>query len=38
VRTIDVAALRRLIDELAKERRELDAQIQEANWQTELAK
>jgi reverse gyrase len=37
VRTIDVAAMRRRIDELAKERRELDAQIQEANWQTELA-
>jgi hypothetical protein len=38
VRTVDVAALRRRIDELAKERRELDALIQEANWQTELTK
>jgi hypothetical protein len=37
VRTVDVAGLRRRIDELAKERRELDAQIQEANWQTDLA-
>jgi hypothetical protein len=37
VRMVDVAQLRRRIDELAKERRELDAQIQEANWQTDLA-
>jgi hypothetical protein len=37
VRMIDVAGLRRRVDELAKERRELDAQIQEANWQTDLA-
>ena len=36
VRTVDVAALRGRADELAKERRELDASIQEANWQTEL--
>jgi hypothetical protein len=37
IRTVDVAGLRRRIDELAKERRELDTQIQEANWQTDLA-
>ena len=36
VRTVEVAALRQRADELAKERRELDARIQEANWQTEL--
>lgn len=36
VRTVDVGALRGKADELAKERRELDASIQEANWQTEL--
>jgi Family of unknown function (DUF6847) len=36
IRTVDVVALRRRVDELAKERRELDAEIQEANWQTEL--
>jgi hypothetical protein len=36
VRTVDVGALRVRADELAKERRELDATIQEANWQTEL--
>jgi uncharacterized protein DUF6847 len=31
-----VAKLRKRADELAKERRELDARIQEMNWQTEL--
>jgi hypothetical protein len=36
IRTVDVAGLRRRADELAKERRELDAQIQETNWQTDL--
>jgi hypothetical protein len=36
VRTVDVAKLRRRADELAKERRELDSRIQEANWQTDL--
>jgi hypothetical protein len=36
IRTVDVAALRRRVDSLAKERRELDADIQEANWQTDL--
>lgn len=36
LRTVDVGALRRRTDELARERRELDVRIQEANWQTEL--
>jgi hypothetical protein len=36
VRMVDVADLRRRADDLAKERRELDATIQEANWQTDL--
>lgn len=36
VRTVDVGALRQRADDLAKERRELDASIQESNWQTEL--
>jgi hypothetical protein len=36
LRTVDVGELRRRADDLAKERRELDARIQEANWQTEL--
>jgi hypothetical protein len=36
VRTVDVSTLRGRADALAKERRELDARIQEANWQTEL--
>ena len=34
--TVDVGELRRQSDELAKERRELDAAIQETNWTTEL--
>jgi hypothetical protein len=36
LRTVDVGALRRRTDELARERRELDVRIQEANWQTDL--
>lgn len=36
VRAVDVADLRRRADALAKERRELDTQIQETNWRTEL--
>ena len=36
LRVVDVGELRRRADDLAKERRELDARIQEANWQTEL--
>jgi hypothetical protein len=34
--TVDVGALRRQADELARERRELDAAIQETNWTREL--
>jgi hypothetical protein len=34
--TVDVAALRRQADDLARERRELDVTIQETNWSTEL--
>src|SRR5437764_8908302 len=37
VRTVDVAGLRQRVDDLAKERRELDTQIQETNWTTDLA-
>ena len=37
VRTFDVAGVRRRIDELARERRELDTQIQAVNWTAELA-
>ena len=36
VATVDVAALRSQADELARERRELDAAIQELNWRTEI--
>lgn len=35
--TIDVRALQRQIDDLAKQHRELDTQIQEANWRIELS-
>ena len=35
--TIEVGPLRRRMDEVAKERRELDTAIQEANWTTELS-
>lgn len=35
-RQLDVAALRRQIDDLARERRELDTAIQERNWTIEL--
>ena len=34
--TVDVAPLRRRMDEVARERRELDTTIQAANWMTEL--
>ena len=34
--TVDVAPLRRQMDEVARERRELDTAIQGANWTTEL--
>lgn len=36
VRTFDVAAARKRTDQLASERRELDAEIQAANWTVEL--
>jgi hypothetical protein len=36
VRNIDVVETQKRADELAKEYRELDARIQEFNWQTEL--
>lgn len=36
VRTVEVATLRQRADDLAKERRLLDARIQEINWLTEL--
>jgi hypothetical protein len=35
-RQIDVAALRRELDDLARERRELDTAIQELNWSVDL--
>ena|SRR6266446_5886736 len=34
--TVSVATIQRKADDLAKEHRELDAKIQEANWQIEL--
>lgn len=34
--TVEVGPLRRQIDEVAKERRDLDTKIQAANWTTEL--
>jgi hypothetical protein len=36
VATVDVATLRRQMDEMAQQRRELDTTIQAANWTTEL--
>ena len=36
VATVNVADLQKRVDELAKDYRELDARIQELNWQTEL--
>lgn len=38
VRTFDVADVRKRVDLLAREQRELDAEIQAANWTVELAK
>jgi hypothetical protein len=35
--TVDVAALRRTADDLARERRELDVALQAANWANSLA-
>ena len=37
VRTFDVADVRKRVDSLAREQRELDAVIQAANWTVELA-
>jgi hypothetical protein len=36
VRTVDVVEIQKRADELAKNYRELDARIQELNWQSEL--
>jgi hypothetical protein len=36
ITTVDVAALQRQVDDLAKQIRELNAAIQEAGWQVEL--
>src|SRR5262249_29110575 len=36
VATVDVSALRKQLEELAKERRELDTAIQATNWATEI--
>ena len=36
VRTIDVNALQKRVDELSKELRELDSKLQQANWMTDL--
>jgi hypothetical protein len=35
--TVDIAQLRRTVDELARERRELDVALQAANWANTLA-
>ncbi len=37
VATVDVGALRKQLEQLAKERRELDTAIQATNWATEVA-
>jgi hypothetical protein len=36
VRTFDVGGIRRRLDELARDRRQLDTEIQAANWTAEL--
>ena len=36
VRTIDVNALQKKVDDLSKELRELDSKLQQANWMTEM--
>ncbi len=36
VSTIDIAAIQRQVDNLSRDYRELDAQIQALNWQTDL--
>ena len=35
--TVDIARLRRTVDDLARERRELDVELQAANWANSLA-
>jgi hypothetical protein len=35
--TVDIAQLRRTVDELARDRRELDVALQAANWAHSLA-
>lgn len=35
--TVEVAPLRRRLDDVARERRELDTAVQQANWTTELS-
>ena len=34
--TVDVAALQKQVDEIAKQIRQLDTALQGANWQTDL--
>jgi hypothetical protein len=36
ISTVDIAEIQRIIDNLAREYRQLDSQIQAMNWQTEL--
>ena len=36
VRTIDVNALQKKVDDLSKELRELDSKLQQANWMTDM--
>src|SRR5262249_18818277 len=36
VRTVDVSDIQKQVDELSKEYRELDSQVQQLNWQTDL--
>ena len=36
VRTIDVNALQKKVDDLSKDLRELDSELQQANWMTDL--
>lgn len=38
LRTVDVAALQKQADDLARQYRELDLQIQELNWKVELSR
>ena len=38
LRTVDVAALQKQVDDLARQYRELDLQIQDLNWKVELSR